>query len=439
MKLTVFKMFTFPVIILLFPFIYVTAIHHAKQEMHNAGSIKDSLNTRQLHMFPLSFQPFDLTALNLHKANEALPTDSCGGSTLIHNTIVPCTGPKMMDVYAIPHSSIIHDGVRCGTGDSMDYTLIVSGERMMSAQDPTNELHSLHLLLEENIRAFYAFRVLQKINPVYVGLELTAPRVCAEKEVYPKGTVYFFLKTAEGKPDLNFGFAYLHAFEVGMISIKLDQHICMYKETRRLGPMQSPFATPTPKPSGYMMESYSTAGLLNPPLLPECFLAEVLQVTPIPEEQPSMEPDMDPVPPLEAMRTSVRLSQFLKPSGFPLVTPTRTPPPPHVSRQHSYDLTMNTDRSLLKDEVCFPSSSRLELESGLNIPIAEMKMGYNVFSYGREDSGRTIRTTSHTDNIFSSKISIPTLASFLQMNEASIRDLAREKGWAIENGFVVSS
>lgn len=236
---------------------------------------------------PDRFQVEDMSWMNLHKATSLFLESQCAGSTIIHHGFGKCQGN--LGIYIVPHRAIFHDGVQCGTDNSGgEYILIVPSERIINAQTAAfNNLLTFYAVLAANERAINAFRVLNDVDPISVGFELTSDRVCGNHTV-PQNTVYFFIKP--GSNDINFGFAYLGRAEIGMVFIRPDEQLCMYKESRRLGPSQPAFETPTPSPSFTDLTlPHAIFDFANPENIPTCFPAHGIDVT-----RPSVIPSPTP-------------------------------------------------------------------------------------------------------------------------------------------------
>lgn len=234
------------------------------------------------------FNVANLSWVNLHKATALFVNDQCAGSTIIHRGFGKCQGN--LGVFVIPHKLIFHDGVQCGTQNPDEYTILVPSERITNAQTAAfNNLLTLYAILAANERAINAFRVLDGIDPIYVGFELTSDRVCGSN-IIPQNSIYLFI--IPGRNDINFGFAYLGRAEMGMVLVRPDEQLCMYKQSRRLGPGQPAFETPTPSPSAseYNLD-HSFFVFDNVEGIPTCFPAHGIDVArPSPSGTPSVSP-----------------------------------------------------------------------------------------------------------------------------------------------------
>lgn len=256
---------------------------------------------------PNRFQVEDLSWVNLYKATSLFPENQCAGSAIIHRAYGKCQGN--LGIFIIPHKVIFHDGVRCGTEKSDEYMLLVPSERIANAQTAAfNNLLTLYAILAANERAINAFRVLNGIDPIYVGFELTRDRVCGTN-VIPQNSVYLFI--TPGRNDINFGFAYLGRAELGMVVVRPDEQLCMYKQSRRLGPGQPEFGTPTPSPTAtnYNLD-HSLFIFDNMEGVPTCFPAHGIDAA-----RPSLSPTSSITP-------TASFSSSISPSTSVTSTPT---------------------------------------------------------------------------------------------------------------------
>lgn len=274
------------------------------------------------------FEANHLYWINLFKATDVFLDSQCAGTTIIHRGLAKCQG--ILNMHVIPHAAIFHDGMQCGTGEGPEYTLIMPSRVIRTAQTAAiNQLLNFYVILQENERARNAFDLLDDVDPIYVGFEAYADRKCGSVS-FPKHTIYIYITPTPGRRDINFGFAYLKRGEVGMLTVKPDQQICMYKSTRWLGLGQPPFLTPTPSPSAtQIVLQHSIFNFANEAGQPTCFPAHGIQVVaPTPSKTPSISPS-----------TSVRPTPSATPSNQPtVVPPSKSPslpsakPSPSVSK-----------------------------------------------------------------------------------------------------------
>lgn len=342
------------------------------------------------------FQPAQLINLTLNKAAEALTPLQCAGSTIAYEHVSKCTKSKNA-MYIIPHVAIRHEGVRCGTGSSDEYLIIVPGEQLSDARTAfINNLGPLYTIMSSNARANNAFSVLQGVDPVYVGFEYEAPRICGGVERFPQNTIFFFIVPSPDDRDLNFGFAYLGVNEVGVISVRDDEEICLYKQTRNLGPGQPAFATPTPSasPGRDLSMPPDMYDLNDPEDIGACFPVSTAEPYVPPSEQPSPFGSSSPVPTLSDVATRTPTpSTSVTPSptessqeGGPStpsasVTPSAVPTPSTgTDSTESLSPSGSPNPTEIPDPggVCFPSSARVELDNGLVIQISQLHVGDRV-------------------------------------------------------------
>ncbi|PXF44601.1 Protein hedgehog [Gracilariopsis chorda] len=328
-----------------------------------------------------------LLDINMHVASESLTDSQCGGSTVLHEAVAFCNTSRvgLQGVSILPHASIVHDGNRCGTGDPLDYTHVVPAALLIDGRTASlSGVGPLYNRLSANARAFNAFGVLNDLAPVYVGFEFSNSRVCGGNVVYPQGTIYIFIRTRPDASDLNFGFAYLGAAELGMVTVKDDEQLCLYKETRKLAPGQSPLSTPTPSPTGVPRMPQDTFILENAPeLARNCFPLRGFNTTrtgpqptdlPGPTASPSASPTISVTP-------SVTPSNVPTPSPSPSMQVSPSPSPsPSNTIEGGGEATPEADED---DSVCFPESAHVELECGEVKAIGDISIGDRVLVSGR--------------------------------------------------------
>lgn len=363
------------------------------------------------------FQSAQLVDLTLNKAAEALSPLQCAGSTVTHEHLSKCTKTKNT-MYIVPHAAIRHEGVRCGTGGPDEYLIIVPGEQLSDPRTAfINNLGPLYTILSANARASNAFKVLQGIDPVQVGFEYGAPRVCGGVERFPQNTVFFFIVPSPDDLDLNFGFAYLGVNEVGMISVREDEQICLYKQTRNLGPGQPPFATPTPTPSPgrnldmpsnlYDLNDPAEIGTCFPVTTPEPFVPPSAQPSPSTPSSPSFIPSSSPeFTPLQA--TSYTPTPFGTMTPSPITSSQGgIPPTPSMSVTPSGvpESPGEGDETPGHIGICFPSSARVELENGLVTQMSHLSVGDRIHvGYGLYSD--IFLFTHHIDDIYATFINV---------------------------------
>lgn len=363
------------------------------------------------------FQSAQLIDLTLNKAAEALTPLQCAGATITHEHLAKCTKTKNT-MYIVPHAAIRHEGVRCGTGSPDEYLTIVPGEQLSDPRTAfINNLGPLYTILSANARASNAFSVLQGIDPVQVGFEYGAPRVCGGVERFPQNTVFFFIVPSPDDLDLNFGFAYLGVNEVGMVSVREDEELCLYKQTRNLGPGQPPFSTPTPTPSPgrdlelppnlYDLNDPADIGTCFPVTTPEPYVPPSAQPSPSVSNftgaTPSSSPDFTP---------SHAASHTPTPSGTITPLPTTSSQvgitsTPSVSATPSGVLEASNEDDELAGStgICFPSLARVELENGGVIQMSHLSVGDRVHvGYGSYSD--VFLFTHHINDVYSIFINV---------------------------------
>ncbi len=138
------------------------------------------------------FKPVQLKGAVLHKGSKLHDGIQCASATLIHEDIQPI--PFRPDVFWVPHSLIIHNGQRCGTGRRSEYMLVVNGRDI--AEERIAKERGLEEVFEElkmNRRGIRSFIALNAIDPVHVGIEMNAHRQCGGRVIYPRGSVFLFI------------------------------------------------------------------------------------------------------------------------------------------------------------------------------------------------------------------------------------------------------
>ncbi|CAN8073040.1 unnamed protein product [Agarophyton chilense] len=332
------------------------------------------------------FDANTLLGVTMHKASADLTSTQCAGATILHEAVGFCNNSSggLDDVSIIPHSAIVHDGMRCGTGHPLEYMFIIPASKLTDETTAdSNGVLNVFQILSANPRALNAFNVLNDIDPVHVGVEANRPRICGEKVMFTVGTIFIFLRTRTGASDLNFGFAYLAATELGMVSVKTDEQLCLYKETRKLAPGQDPLPTPTPSPTNVPKLPADSFVLQNAPNMRQCFPLEransTVPISMTPSIAPSSTPSPSPSPSatvqLVVDTTTISPTPSASMSTSPRATSSPTPSPSLGSEMEG-DATPAPDDS--EDDFCFPESARVELESGEVIPISNVNVGDRV-------------------------------------------------------------
>lgn len=300
-----------------------------------------------------------MRAVELHKASDALAAQSCGSTvSIVHEDVFLCN-ETLAGVYVIPHSSIRHNGEVCGTGKPDEYTLLIPSQKLLSlSQAELFGLEEIYRILLRNARAFNAFGVLNTIDPLIFGVEYNTPRVCGGVLRYPKNSIYMFMQIPKSNRPLNFGFGFLGADELGVITIKPDEGVCLFKETRKIGSKQTPFGSPTPSSSPHdpdVNKSKTPPDLYffeNFPDVPNCF----------------------PAYPLDVVG-----SRLPRPSRSPIPHKSKNPspsPPPDKAATAKPSETSNPRGD--NNPTCFPSSSKVMLSNGKEIRICDLKLGDKV-------------------------------------------------------------
>lgn len=353
--------------------------------------VVDRLSGDRLPVVARLFEPINVRDTYLQKAAESLTDDQCGGATIVHRDIALCN-MSLPSAYVIPHAAIRHNGEDCGTNRNDEYVLLVPGERLLTAeQATTNGLLAIYQVLNANARAKNALTVLNDLDPVYVGIELNRPRICGGVEVFPRYTFYFFINVSPGARDLNFRFAYLGTQELGLVTIKPDEQLCLLKESRNLGPGQSPFATPTPSPSpktGEMALANTIFDLQNPEDLGACFPVHRLD----PSGSPLPQPSRVSTPTPEVTATPTTNSTMTPNPTNATRSPSSTPTPTLGSLKSP---TPSPSGEAADAAVCFPSDATVTLESGIKKRMANLRVGDKVLVAGGKYSD-VFMFTHHT-------------------------------------------
>lgn len=377
----------------------------------------------QLSALSRKFQTSDTQWNNLHKANEGFLVDHCQGATLIHRGYGKCQGK--LDIHVIPHAAISHDGKQCGgAGDMFEYMTLVPAEKIRNAEVAVgNNLLRLYGILKGNSRAWNAFNVLNNLDPITVGFEYTSPRMCGGTEILKQNSILLFINPTRGTNDLNFGFAYLGSGETGLITVTPDDKMCMYKGTRRRGPGQPPYFTPTPSPTptDYLISSSVFDILQNAPGLPVCFPVVAMDVSipsPSPSGSVSVTPGLSPsasmsVPPIVTLISSpsstpsVTSSAGISPSSSQVslsvapVVDSSASPSSSRSREagvtpspvlQSPSASSTPDEESTGERACFPGIGRVHLPDGHEKMMRNIQVG-DIVQTGRDEYAGVILLT----------------------------------------------
>lgn len=327
----------------------VPALNTSLVELEN---VADNLNTSSRVFIPLM-----LKRKTLYRGSTAEPGIQCQSYNIIHENIMPVKSRP--DVFWIPHSLIIQDGIRCGTGRKNEYLLVVSGRDI--ARKSTAEARGLAKVFWElvsNERAFNAFGALHAIDPLHVGFEMTAHRTCGGKIVYSKGTVFLFVSSSLSK--LNLGFASFRTRQIGMISVLNNQNLCAYQDDF----VESNFipSSPSPTPKIRVSPAPRKPFDLNDPPVSDRNAKATSKPKPTPKQKTAPKTPTNRASPTPAKANpTAQSSPNKKPSKKP-IRPSASPSP----------------RPSEKPGTCFPSDANVELASGAVIPIRSLKIGDNV-------------------------------------------------------------
>lgn len=204
-----------------------------------ADSTDDTLSTTS-HVFV----PAQLAKTVLEHSGADTAGIECPATSVVHEFITPI--PLRGDVFWIPHSNIMQDGVRCGTNNPSEYMLVVNGSGIINEETAAdNGLHYVYEEIVKNRLGLKAFETLHGIDDVHVGIEINMDRKCGGT-TYPRGTVFVFMSPSKTHIDL--GFAYFPQFSVGMLGVLPNQKICGFSSGK-------PAPTNTPLTIGAETES----------------------------------------------------------------------------------------------------------------------------------------------------------------------------------------
>jgi len=295
----------------------------------------DATQLQDINPVSRVFVPAQLRGALLYRGSEDEAGIQCQASTIIHEDIRPVPGRE--DVFWVPHSLIRQDGVRCGTGDPMEYMLIVSGrdiERKSVAEK--RGLGSIYAELVSNKRAMFAFMSLHTIDPLHLGFEMTAHRKCAWKDAtktgkkvsYSQGSVYMFVSSSVSK--LNLGFASFRKDQVGMITILNNQNLCAYQDDFEDNQIKHPAPSTSVKTVPSIAPTQAFMSLSPPPLAKADDSTPVPSVSSKPPPGPSKQPETSAAtpsskPPVTAPSANPTASNTASPSVQPSVEPRKEP------------------------------------------------------------------------------------------------------------------
>jgi Hint module len=218
-----------------------TALLTSADLSNDAGATLDAAVTRL-------FNPSTAGNVIFYKAaNFTAPI--CPSYKIVHEEIKSYT--RIPATYVIPHTKIVQDGVRCGSlGNGEEYLWVVPSLMLMDERSATAAgVIEVYKALKANTRASGAFSSLVNVDPIFVGAEVFNNRICGDKTLYPKGSVFFFIQ-AEGK-HLDLGaLAWIYDKESAMLGYQppvaqgSQSLLCVYKTTVNPGPGVSPLPSP---------------------------------------------------------------------------------------------------------------------------------------------------------------------------------------------------
>lgn len=382
-----------------------------------------AVDVTELKVTSRQFEVDQLLYANLFVASSAFLKEQCAGSTIIHRGYGVARGG--LDIHVIPHAAIFHDGVRCGTGGRNEFTLLLPWQRARSAQTAqANGLIGLYNVVKSNSRAANALGLVDAVSPVYVGVEYTRPRICGST-TFPNNSIYIFVTPTIGSTDIDFQVAYLAQGEVGMLSYRPDRELCVYKESRRLGPNQQQHITPTPSLSPFASPVKINANMFdfyNVPGVPTLFPVVSLNF-----ERPSPRPSFSPRP----------ASMSPPPSASPRITPSDTTTMPTSAAtlggimtlsmsptittmgQATASVTASSSATPSRDNssantsgsVCFPSDAKVVREGWETVRISEVRISDRLLTQGGRFSA--IMMSSHNDtSAWSAFVTLQTSSGF---------------------------
>lgn len=287
------------------------------------------------------FVPMQLRGTMLYEGSLKDSGIQCQASTILHEELRLL--PNRSDVFWIPHSRIVVDGQRCGTGRAEEYMIIVPGRDLAKrAVAEERGLARVYAELLSNARGMHVFMMLHAIDKVFLGFEISAHRHCGGRVVYSRGTTFVFVSSSTSK--LNIGFAVFRKRQVAMVAVLNNQNMCAYQDDfadNNLA-VPSPSVTPsipvTPAPSGAFQLKIPN-------------LAEI--------ESPSPTP-----------------SKIVKPSISPRsITDGGATTSPSTSPSPEGSITA---RSSQQPKMCFPNGSLVQLFNGSVIFMSSLQVGDRV-------------------------------------------------------------
>jgi Hint module len=313
----------------------------------------ESINSGSLLAAMRVFNPNTASGVTFYKAAN-IPAPTCPTYKLVHEEILESNAVKSS--YLAPHTKIVHDGVRCGTlGNGQEYMWLIPSLLLMDERSATAAgVLDAFKLMKSNARASSAFSSLVNVDPIFVGVELHADRVCGGKIAYPKGSIFFFIQ-AEGK-HLDLGsLAWINNNENAMLGYQPpraegeNSMLCVYKNSVVPGPT----ATPLPSPAAITSPAASSS--------PNAFAA-------IAGQGPSgreINSTGSPSPSASPSPNSAD-SDTIGTTPSP-VTSTASSPPSVLSQT-------NTP----KEASCFPASATVEIDNGDIVRMDSVRIGDRV-------------------------------------------------------------
>lgn len=301
------------------------------------------------------FVPIKLRGKLLFRGSKIEAGIQCQANTILHEDIRPVPGRE--DVFWVPHSLIVQDGKRCGTGRSRKEFMTVVPGRSIIRYSTAKELglERIYKELLSNRRALNAFGKLHAVDPVHIGFEMTAHRRCGNRIAYPRGSVFLFLSSSSSK--LNLGFASFRVGQVGMVSVLNNQNLCAYQDDF------SDNSHPHPKPS-QTPNSSVTPGPSNP-----------YKLTDLPITSTALNPSPPPMTSVSKTSSpSTNVTYPLDNSG----SSSPIPSPSLYALPSASIPTSSVDPRKSRDWKCFPNKALVELRSGIRVPISSLKIGSEV-------------------------------------------------------------
>lgn len=214
----------------------LSAVSHFSAENLARALVPGETSDVSLSTVSRVFVPAQLQGAVLKHSGADTMGVQCPAGNVKHEYITPI--PLRGDVFWVPHSNILHDGERCGTGNPSEYMLIVNGKDIINEETAAdNGLHYVWAELRKNNLGFIAFEALQSIDPVHIGLEINMDRKCGGKTIYPSGSVFVF--TSPSKTHIDLSFAFFPQFSVGMLSVLNNQRLCGFSNGK-FSPAQTP-------------------------------------------------------------------------------------------------------------------------------------------------------------------------------------------------------